>query len=168
MIVWVYILATDDNKYFTVGQARNLVRCFEMYDYEDIPTCPRRLVALYRIELRECDGADLGAQHPLCLELEEKITLQMMKRLGAGWHRVCSELGIFDERSSPPENSNPFPFPSCATAECPQKNAGCLRRNLLLLPKKKSRLALRTTISRIYKIRSVRELRVFCPYRFLS
>ena len=137
MFVWVYVLVSDNGKYYTVGAARNLKRCFEMYDYEHNDNCPRILVATYRLELEDVDFHELGAQHPDCKELEEMITLQCMKRLGSRWYRVISEMGRYNEHSALPEKLIDLQYPiSCLCGVPAERRVSQTGRHYYTCPRK--------------------------------
>lgn len=109
--VWVYILASDDCRFHSVGSARDLAGAFERMRFEDRPTYPRKLVAVYRLQLLPHEYEEAGANHHRVRALEEKITLQLMKREGGNWFRVSSHYIEADERMRVPEKLRDTPFP---------------------------------------------------------
>jgi len=100
---WLYVLASDNHRFHTVGASSDLVRTFEHMDARVHPDYARNLVGVYRIELLAQEFEEMGLKHPRVRQAEENLALQIMKREGSGWCRVQSCLGRFEARSEVPE-----------------------------------------------------------------
>jgi hypothetical protein len=100
--VWVYVLVSDNGRFFTVGVARDLEACFEHMVPENTLNFPRNLTAVYRVEVSEEAWELQGPHAPQAEEAEKCIALKIMKSQGVQWHHVLSSWGEFSVRDAPP------------------------------------------------------------------
>jgi hypothetical protein len=100
---WVYVLVSDNGRFFTTGATRDLAHCFERMRPEPHVRFPRVLSALYRVET--------GRGREDARDLERRIALQLMKAQGGEWHRVLSSLGQFSRGDRVPPDLLRQPVP---------------------------------------------------------